>query len=355
MLKKLFNFFIYIIVTNLIFLSIAKTETVEKLYINSDKEELWEDITKAYLDPLSIKTGLKFELVLNPNLDNLENMVNQGKCNFHVIELEIGDFILAVERKLLQEINYSIVDYNNLVANIHKKPNGYEFLSYSEVIAYKVGQFPNGGPKNMADFWNTDKYPGPKTLKDDVVGNLEFALEADGVDSSEVYKVLATSSGVERAFKKLDELKPHIVKFWTSESEPIQMLSEGKVTVAIARNGNLEKIKNAGLDIFYTFQDGNLNTAFYSIPASCSKDSARVAAIYLNAWNQPDWVIEWVKLVPNLTFTSGIEDELSKNYDHLLPNNKKNLEIQFKTNWAFWSTNFKKLNEKWKKWRYIEE
>ena len=68
------------------------------------------------------------------------------------------------------------MDYNNLVANIHKKPNGYEFVSYSEVIAYKVGQFPNGGPKNMADFWNTDKYPGPRTLKDDVVGNLEFAV-----------------------------------------------------------------------------------------------------------------------------------------------------------------------------------
>ncbi len=33
---------------------------------------------------------------------------------------------------------------------------------------------------------------------------------ADGVKREDVYKVLATPAGVDRAFKKLDVLKPHI-------------------------------------------------------------------------------------------------------------------------------------------------
>lgn len=40
--------------------------------------------------------------------------------------------------------------------------------------------------------------------------NLEFALLADGVKVEDVYRVLSTPAGVERAFAKLSELKPHI-------------------------------------------------------------------------------------------------------------------------------------------------
>ena len=49
-----------------------------------------------------------------------------------------------------------------------------------------------------------------------VRGNLEFALIADGVAPGDVYKVLATSEGVDRAFRKLDQLKPYIV-WWQYE------------------------------------------------------------------------------------------------------------------------------------------
>ena len=37
--------------------------------------------------------------------------------------------------------------------------------------------------------------------------NLEWALMADGVDGKDVYKVLATKAGQDRAFKKLDTIK----------------------------------------------------------------------------------------------------------------------------------------------------
>ena len=47
---------------------------------------------------------------------------------------------------------------------------------------------------------------------------------------------------MDRAFKKLDELKPHIVKFWSSGAEPIQMIADGEVSTAIAWNGRLHVI-----------------------------------------------------------------------------------------------------------------
>ena len=41
--------------------------------------------------------------------------------------------------------------------------------------------------------------------------NLEFALVADGVPLDKVYATLDTPEGVDRAFRKLDTIKEHIV------------------------------------------------------------------------------------------------------------------------------------------------
>ena len=59
----------------------------------------------------------------------------------------------------------------------------------------------------MADFWNTRKWPGKRGMRQGPKLNLEIALMADGVPPGDVYKVLATPAGVDRAFAKLDQVK----------------------------------------------------------------------------------------------------------------------------------------------------
>ena len=59
--------------------------------------------------------------------------------------------------------------------------------------------------------------------------NLEFALLADGVKVEDVYKVLATPEGVDRAFAKLSELKPNI-QWWEAGAQPAQWLIAGRFT-----------------------------------------------------------------------------------------------------------------------------
>ena len=134
----------------------------ETIYVNGYGGTTWENITKAFLGPLKAKTGLNVDLVPDPSLAKLDAMVSAGKCDYHVIELEGATYILAEEKGLLQEINYDIVDPNNIVADTHKKKFGYEFVAFSEIIAYRNDQFPNGGPTNMAEFWDVEKFPGSK-------------------------------------------------------------------------------------------------------------------------------------------------------------------------------------------------
>ena len=80
-------------------------------------------------------------------------------------------------------------------------------IVFGTIYAYNADKFPNGGPQTWADFWDVKKFPGQRALRKAPKTTLEFALMADGVPAEDVYKVLGTKDGVDRAFKKLDQLQ----------------------------------------------------------------------------------------------------------------------------------------------------
>ena len=117
-MRKILKLFFGITFASLFFTANVNAETV---YVNGYGGTTWENITKAYLEPLKAKTGLNVELVPDSSLAKLEAMVASGRCDYHVMELEGATYMLASEKGLLQEINYDIVDPNNIVADNHKK------------------------------------------------------------------------------------------------------------------------------------------------------------------------------------------------------------------------------------------
>ena len=63
-------------------------------------------------------------------------------------------------------------------------------------------------PASWADFWDVQRFPASAACTQ--AGDLqpEFALLADGVPREQVYPLLATRAGADRAFAKLGQLKP---------------------------------------------------------------------------------------------------------------------------------------------------
>ena len=85
---------------------------------------------------------------------------------------------------------------------------------------------PTGRP-TIADLFDLQKFPGKRALQKDPFVNLEWALIADGVAIKDVYKVLGTPEGVDRAFKKLDTIKKDVV-WWEAGAQPPQLLADGR-------------------------------------------------------------------------------------------------------------------------------
>jgi putative spermidine/putrescine transport system substrate-binding protein len=92
------------------------------------------------------------------------------------------------------------------------------------------------GTPNWADFWDVAKRPGKRGLPRSARFTLEIALMADGVSPGDVYRTLRSNDGVDRAFRKLDQLKPY-VEWWDKPGQPLQSLQSGKLLLTAAPSG----------------------------------------------------------------------------------------------------------------------
>jgi putative spermidine/putrescine transport system substrate-binding protein len=83
------------------------------------------------------------------------------------------------------------------------------------------------------DFWDVARRPGRRGLPRTARINLEIALLADGVAAGDVYRTLRTSDGLDRAFRKLDQLKPYII-WWDQPAQAATLLTGGRALFVAA-------------------------------------------------------------------------------------------------------------------------
>ena len=308
----------------------------------------WELITKNFLVPLKEETGVEVKLETEPSLAKLRAMVEAGRCDFEVIELYGAEYEIAVRDDLLEDIDYSVVDPDNIMPDFTKHDKGFLYVTFSELLVYRQDHFPEGGPQSMADLWDVEKFPGPRTLHDTVVTNLEFALLADGVALEDLYDALSSEEGIDRAFSKLDEIKPHVVKFWSAGAEPVQMIADGEAHLGIAWNGRIKKLQDSGVDAVMVWNGANTDSSRYGIPKGC--ENKRDAELYLGAWANPEWVANWSRDIPYPGFVPGVMELLDPEYAMQMPTHPDNAAKSYLTDWGFWEKNRERLEERWKEW-----
>ena len=109
---------------------------------------------------------------------------------------------------------------------------------YGNVLAYDTTVLKDG-PTSVLGVFDTKRWPGKRALRKVPQANLEWALMADGVPVDQVYKVLATPAGVDRAFAKLDTIKKDVI-WWEAGAQPPQLLASHEVVMTTAWNGRIQ-------------------------------------------------------------------------------------------------------------------
>nr|MCU0902065.1 extracellular solute-binding protein [Cypionkella sp.] len=195
---------------------------------------------EAYHKPFTAATGIKVvDVVADNPAAPIKAQVEAGNVTVDVVDLEYADAVRLCDEGLLEPIDPAI-----LAPGADGTPALDDFLPgavteclvstivFSTIYAYDTTKFPEG-PTTIADFFDLEKFPGKRGVKKGAKTTLEMALMADGVPAAEVYAVLETPEGQDRAFAKLDQIKAESV-FWEAGSQPPQLLADGEVVMTMA-------------------------------------------------------------------------------------------------------------------------
>jgi putative spermidine/putrescine transport system substrate-binding protein len=207
------------------------------------RKHLFEGYAKAANVPVK-------DDVYNGEMAKIYAMVQAKNVTWDVMIVEAPELARGCEDGVFEKIDYAVVDKNKFIANA-VTDCGVASTSWGAIMFHSSRNFPDG-PKNYADMWNLEKFPGKRSLRWGPKMTLEIALLADGVPRADVYKVLRTPEGVNRAFAKLDKIKPQIV-WWRSGAQPLQFVGSGEVAIATAYTNRVVNAQKERPDYRYTW------------------------------------------------------------------------------------------------------
>lgn len=316
---------------------------------------------EAYHKPFTAETGIK---VISVDADNpatpIKAQVEAGNVTVDVADVEYSDAIRLCDEGLLEEIDSSILpaapdgtsatdDFiegaltDCAVANI----------VWSTVVAYNTENVANT-PTSMADFFNTTDFPGKRGLRKGAKANLEMALMADGVPAADVYGILETDEGVDRAFAKLDTIKDDVV-WWEAGAQPPQLLADGEVAMSTAYNG---RIFNAAVGEGQPFEivwDGQiLDFDLFVIPkgAPNKEEALKFIAFSTDTQRLADQA-SWISYGPARKSSGALVGKYSDGTTDMaphMPTAAANLTNALVNNFEFWADRDTDLNERFNAW-----
>lgn len=318
--------------------------------------------SEAYHKPFAAATGIT---VNSEDADNpatpIKAQVEAGNVTIDVASVEFADGIRLCDEGLLEEIDHSI-----LSAAPDGTPASEDFLPgsltdciigtdvYATVFAYNKSKFDGKEPKSIADFFDKEAFPGKRGMRKTAKANLEMALMADGVPAAEVYAMLDTDAGVDRAFAKLDQIKDVIV-WWEAGAQPPQLLADGEVDMSTAYNGRIFNAVISEDQPFEIIWDGQVyEFEGYVIPKGAPNiEEAKKFIAFAAGTEALAKAAEWISYGPPRVSSGPLVgmyfDGKTEMAPHL-PTTAANLTNALASSNDFWADKDTELNERFNAW-----
>ncbi|MBE3639094.1 ABC transporter substrate-binding protein [Mangrovicoccus algicola] len=317
---------------------------------------------EAYHKPFTEKTGVTvIDVVADNPATPIKAQVEAGNVSVSIADVEYADAMALCDEGLLEEIDPSI---------FADAPDGTpameDFLPgavtdcfvativFSTIYAYDDTKFPDAKPTTIADLFDLEGFPGKRGLRKTPKVNLEMALMADGVAPEEVYDMLETDEGVERAFAKLDTIKDEVV-WWEAGAQPPQLLADGEVAMTTAYNGRIFSAAVAEEKPFVSVFNGQVyEYDGYVIPLGApNQERALEFLTFATQTQQLADQAKWISYGPARKSSGplvGLYEDGETEMGPYMPTAEANLEVALPSSVEFWADRNVELSERFNAW-----
>lgn len=337
-------------VVSVVGISIASTAVARDLTIVSWGGAFQEAQREINFKPFS-------ELINKPVLDNswdggigvLQAKTLNAEPDWDVVEVEGDELIIGCADGLFEELDWERLGGRESYIKESVHDCGIGNIVYSQGISYDGDRINHEtGPRSWADFWDIEKFPGKRSLRRGPKYTLEYALLADGVEPDELYDVLSTEEGVARAFKKLDEIKPHLV-WWDSPAQSLQLVASGQVAMASQFNGRITTLNQTENKNFKFIWDDSIYTLDYWVilKGSPNKEEAMDFIVYSS---KPEVQAKLPAYIPYGTTNKDAGRLVAEEYQRDLPTEPGNMNVGVPMDIDFWVDEIEPLTQIFDAW-----
>jgi putative spermidine/putrescine transport system substrate-binding protein len=274
--------------------ALAAPAAAQQLTVVSFGGSYQEAQSKALFQPAAKALGITVKEETYTGIADLRLKVRAGAVTWDIVASGSGSAARAGAEGILEKLDYKAIDVSSFLPGLWQDHcvGGDVF---STVLAWNTKTYGDKGPQSWADFWDVKKFPGKRSYRKSVAGALEPALMADGVPPEKVYEVLSSPEGIDRAIRKIKQLKPHIAVWWASGAQHAQLMKDGEVDMITGWNGRFDVAAKDGAKVAYTFNQALLDYDCYAVAKGApNKD---LAMKFLAEISKPQYQAEFTKYI----------------------------------------------------------
>jgi putative spermidine/putrescine transport system substrate-binding protein len=266
-----------------------------ELVINSFGGAWGQAIQLGLIDSFQRETGIKVTLLSTWDIGKSQAAIDSGNAPPEdILDTDLSVAFTLDRDQYLAPIDYSVGD----PAVIDKIPAalrvGYAvgWGHFGIGLCYDKQAFPDGGPQpaSWRDFWDVAKFPGARSMVDWAQAGdpmPEFGLLADGLDPATLYPL-----DLDRAFRKLDEIKANVPTWPASPSLQGPQLLDHQVSMAACYTHRIQKLIDGGAtSIGISYEQARLESEAFVVwkNAPNKANAMRFLAYILNPGPQAAW------------------------------------------------------------------
>jgi putative spermidine/putrescine transport system substrate-binding protein len=302
---------------------------------------------KAFYEPFT--TATQIALVkgeYNGEQAKVKAMVQAKQVSWDVVEVESPELARGCEEGLYEKLDYAKIGNKKDFVPAAVTECGFGFFVWSTVMAYNADKLKTA-PVTWADFWDVKRFPGKRGMRKGAKFTLEFALMADGVKPEQVYQVLGTQEGVDRAFRKLDQLKPSI-QWWEAGAQPAQLLASGDVVMSTAYNGRIAGAQKEGKNFKIVWTGNIYDVESFAIPKGAPKREQSYKFIATVA--KPEHQKVFSSEIPYGPTALKAMGQIDAAISASLPTAPANMKTSLASNTEFWVERGEDLEQRFHAW-----
>lgn len=303
-----------------------------------------EGVRKAILDHLPADHGMKVvDYVLANGINDIRTKVKANAVDIDVAELYGGLCDQAVKEDLIIPLDYSKIPNASGIPDNLRKSHWIGFTAYSTVLAYNKDVYGSNPPKNWADFFDIQKFPGTRSIGGTYPStNLEIALLADGVPKDKIYPV-----DLDRAVKKWADFKPNISVRWSTGAQATQLATSQEADMLTIWAARIDAAIKDGAPYAYTLNDAVMDVECLVVPKNSPNPEGAMRLI--NNLLDPKYQANLPDYIPygpmnQDAFKLGL---ISPEKAAKVVTSTDNLKKQLITNMSYWADHNIEAQTKW--------